>query len=124
MSKSNKFESLSMEQLEAYKLDLKNQIDGLRQDAREANTVYAQRVEEFHFEEATRQVELAAKENGIKPEQQAFRWIASNEPDPGHRILAMRYLKASGNPDFANAPNNPHRPSAADAARAEEQENT
>ncbi|MGD9889881.1 MAG: hypothetical protein AB7U18_01130 [Dehalococcoidia bacterium] len=110
---------MTADELVAYKRDVKGEIEQLRDKARAANVIYAQRVEQEHIDEATRQVEIAAEANGISPRQQAFRWLTGGDADPGHRIHATRFLKASGDPDFVNAPNNPHRISAADEARAE-----
>ncbi|TXH51431.1 MAG: hypothetical protein E6Q97_18405 [Desulfurellales bacterium] len=109
MSELPDFEAMTTDELVAFKRDIKGEIDQLRDKARAANEVYAQRVEQEHIDEATRQVEIAAEQNGISPRQQAFRWLTGGEPDPGHRIHATRFLKASGDPDFADASMNPHR---------------
>lgn len=109
MSELPNFEAMTTDELVAYKRDVKGEIEQLRDKARAANEVYTRRVEQEHVDEATRQVELAAAANGISPRQQAFAWLTANEPDPGHRILAARFLKASGDPEFAGMSMNPHR---------------
>lgn len=88
------FSKMSLDELIAYKRELKEQQDAIRKDAKAAGIWYNRRVDEMHVAEAVKQVEAAAKHNGRTPVEQAHDWLQAG--DDGHKLNAARFLGTIG----------------------------
>lgn len=87
------FESMTLDQLIAWKTAKKQEILALKEEYRLTDSAYHRKVKEAHVEEAIKQIAAAAAASGRTPEQQAWYWlIHENAEDNGHRIQAALYI--------------------------------
>ena len=86
-------ESMTMEEIDAYKLDLKAQMNKIREERHAAAIVYQGKVTDWHIQQATDVIKRVAAEEGRTPEEQAEYWLSQQFADPGKHIMARRFLE-------------------------------
>lgn len=90
-SKNNS--SMSLDEVEAAKLEIKNKIRELQTEYNELNDVRIVRVQEQHVVEAVRQLTRAGEASGRTVEQQAHYWLSDG--DDGQKRQANLFLNGT-----------------------------
>lgn len=92
MPRKKNFEDMTVDELSAYKLGKRQEIDAIWSDVREAHGVQDKKIHQEHIDEAVKQVTIAAEREGKTPEEMARYWLANQYADPGKHINARRFL--------------------------------
>ena len=84
----------SLEEIDAERRIEKQAILAAQAKYRESANERKQAVEAAHYDEAIKQLTIAAEASGRTLDQQAWYWLSEeNADDPGHRIQAGLYLR-------------------------------